>query len=220
MIYGKNAWQNAYLNPDEVINILSNDNWDDNNIEDFINFWSNVIYINIDGMEKRTNSVFQNVFNNPNPTQDYVKDSLKTKSARWNNIEVNRVSDIIFNYMHRRNEVPEDLLHLNFQNELNNVGPVYTIWCHYLLSPLTFPPIDKYNFTAYSFITNNGIRIKVPQNFTYPFAGTDYSYFRNWFINIVRNFRGDNYSVEDVVNLDKALMSLGAFIQKVSQRYT
>ena len=43
---------------------------------------------------------------------------------------------------------------------------------------------------------------------------TNYAAFRNWFLDVLRNWRGNDLSVHDVVQLDKSLMSLGAFIQR------
>lgn len=98
MIYGKNAWDNANLNPDEVLNILSDDNWKDNNIGEFINFWSNSLYLIINGMEKRIISVVKNIFNNPAPSLNDIIKSLKTKSSRWPNIQENRIASILHNF--------------------------------------------------------------------------------------------------------------------------
>lgn len=213
MYYGKTAWINANLPKEEVLELLRNDKWNENNIKGFVDFWSNVIHITIKKMDERIESVFKGVLTNPNPTQDEIKEALKTKSSRWRNELKYKISPIIYEYRKKQNRSD---LHREFQEELKKVklgGAVYTPWCHYLLDPKNYPPIDRFNYTAYMFLTQNKeMKKDVPGKFS-NILGDDYTNFKNWFIEKVQKYKeNENYEVKDIVKVDKALMSFGSFI--------
>jgi hypothetical protein len=221
MIFGKKAYESSDQSLEAVHNLLKEDDWVNNDIDGFVTFWSRCLWLTIGGMHKRVENVFANVLNVPNPEVNMIKAILKIKNSRWKNAEINRIAPLIKRFLVRE-PVPYNNqidIHNSFQNELTSIGPVLTIWCHYIIEPLSFPPIDKFNYTAWQFITQNPrkIPIKVPNKFLYLPLGefnTDYQKFRKWFMSILNSWRNDNYTVRDVVDLDKSLMSLGAFIQK------
>ena len=176
-------------------------------------------------MHERIESVFERVLNAQNPDVDTIRASLKTKSSRWANTEINRIAPIIQRFLLRNGVQNINRLdhHNNFQNELGVIGPVLTIWCHYLIEPIAFPPIDKFNYTAWQFVTHTPeeIPMRVPINFVYlPVSAinTGYHNFREWFLGILNEWRNGNQTIRDVVNLDRSLMSFGAFIQRNNSR--
>lgn len=223
MIFGRIAFENSNINSEEVFDLLKKDRnkWDENEIEKFVQFWSSRIWLTIDGMDERINSVFTNVLIADNPSKETIKKSLKTKSPRWNNKDINRIAKIVKENIIRGKKVHNIINHhIDFQKKLTKIGPVYTFWRHYLVNPKSYPPIDKFNHAAFKFITSSEIYNHVPNNFTYfPIEDgeTDYQFFRNWFLGILKSWK-KKYNEIDVVNLDKSLMSLGAFILKNSER--
>ena len=221
MAYGQRAFENSHQPSDVVDQYLRSEVWDSSKIADFVSFWSERLWLTIDGMHQRVESVFTNILNAPNPDVEIIRKSLKTKNPRWRNTEVNRIAPIVRQFLIRNGAQNLNQMdhHHNFQNELGEIGPVLTIWCHYLIDPISFPPIDKFNYTAWQFITQSpqNIPTQVPMNFKYtPVGGldTDYQCFREWFIGITNDWRNGHQTVRDVVNFDRSLMSLGAFIQK------
>lgn len=221
MVYGKKAWVNAYKSPATVRTIIQKDNWKDKSVSEFIKFWSNILYLNIDGMYERIDKVYNEILSNSSPSIEQIVTSLKTKSPRWKKSEVKRIAHIIHQYCIRKKTkiLLKENIHEQAQHDLGKIGPVYTIWCHYLIEPLAFPPIDKFNYTAYCFITSCGKDIvnQVPQSFSYlPINGkNDYTTFKLWFIKSLINYKGENFNILDVVSFDKALMSFGSLIQKI-----
>ena len=225
MPFGQQAFENSHQPFQVVDQYLRHDIWNDDNIEDFVSFWSRRLWLTIDGMHERVESVFINVLNALDPTIEAIIISLKTKNRRWKNEEVNRIAPIIQRSLVRN--VVQDFNqmehHNNFQNELGKIGPVRTVWCHYLIEPIAFPPIDRFNYSAYRFITQHPQNLppQVPNNFWYiPICdpNTDYQNFRWLFLNVLTAWRNGQQTVQDVVNLDRALMSFGAFIRKNNQR--
>jgi|ERR1035437_5581217 hypothetical protein len=216
MIFGKKAWDNANLSPEDIRIILNEDVWRENDVEEFINFWANVLSLTYQGMEKRIDTIYRILNENINPTLQQINTVLKKKQSRWKSIEINRICPIILRYIQNIDEQGIDLLHSNFQYELGDIGPVYTVWCHYLLSPTKYPPIDRLNYTAYKFITAGSYFYKVvPAEFVNPFPNQGYNTFKDWFIDLVSIYRGVNYTWHHMKDLDKALISFGSFIRKV-----
>ena len=224
MPFGQQAYENSYQTFHVVNETLQADVWNNQQIEDFVYFWSGCLWLTIDGMEDRVEWVYNNVLSVPNPEVDTIKKSLKKKISRWRNDEVNRISPIIQRYLVRNNDNIDQLTHHNnFQNDLGEIGPVLTMWCHYRAEPIEFPPIDRYNYAAWLFISQQqqNIPSKVPNNFSILPIGdpnTDYQHFREWFLNTLNLWKNGHQTVRDVVNLDKAFMSLGAFIRSNNSR--
>lgn len=225
MPFGQQAYENSHQTVEVVDQFLRADIWD-NNIEEFVCLWSGCLWLTIDGMHERVESVFANVLNATNPDVETIRNSLKTKNSRWETEEVNRIAPIVHHYLVRNNNhnVNQFEHHTNFQNDLGEIGPVQTIWCHYLVEPMAFPPIDRFNYAAWSFVTQpqQNIPRQVPNNFGYLPIGaqnTDYQNFRGWFQNVLNIWRNGNHTLRDVVDLDRSLMSLGAFILRNNARH-
>lgn len=224
MIFGKKAFENSNKDSEEVFKLLRKDIWEKNEIEKFIQFWSLRLWLTIGGMDERIKTVYTKLLNATNPSEEAIRKNLKTKSPRWKNKEVKRIAKIVEEFLIRKKNISNIVYHhTKFQEKLKEIGPVYTIWCHYLINPKSFPPIDKFNYAAYIFINSPSSPIpkQVPNNFSFiPIECnyTDYQKFRQWFLGILKAWKNNNYSVKDLVNLDKSLMSLGAFILKNSAR--
>ncbi len=225
MPFGQQAFENSHQSPEVVNQYLRADVWNNNGIEDFICFWSGRLWLTIEGMHERIEFVFANVLNAPNPDVATIRTSLKAKNPQWSDAEVDRIAPIVHQFLVRNHLGNFNQLdhHNNFQNNLGEIGPVLTVWCHYLIEPIAFPPIDRFNYTAWRLIQERpqNIPINVPTNFSYPpFGGanTGYQNFRWWFLGILNAWRNGHQTVRDVVNLDRSLMSLGAFIQKNNLR--
>jgi len=226
MPYGQQAFDNSHEPFRAVDTYLRADVWDNNDIANFVSFWSGRLWLTINGMHERVESLFTDILSVPNPDVGTIRSSLKIKNSRWANDELNRIAPIVQHFLVRNAALNMDNInhHRNFQNDLGAIGPVLTVWCHYLIDPMNFPPIDKFNYTAWQFITQmpNDIPKRVPINFTYlpvDDPNTDYQKFRQWFLHILDDWRNGHQTVRDVVNLDRCLMSLGAFIQKNATRH-
>ena len=146
MIFGDQAFKNAHESRNRVEELLRADHWDDNTIPDFITQWSGRIWLTINHkMQERIESVYSNILNANDPSVSAIKKSLKTKTPRWNNSQINRIAPIIKRFLVRNQVITgADMeYHERMQAELRDIGPVHTIWCHYLVQPKQFPPIDR-----------------------------------------------------------------------------
>jgi hypothetical protein len=196
MTFGKSAWENANNSAQGILQLLRNDIWSETRIGSFVKFWSELLFITINGMTERINTVYNEVLSNQNPTIEQIEKSLKTKSNRWKNGEVQKIAPIVIEYCVRGDDQPpnQNDHHQRVQDHLGKIGPVYTTWCHYLIEPTSFPPLDRFNYTSYCFIRApaDDVKLKVPQNFSYaPFSEqNDYHKFKSWFIDCVTSYRG------------------------------
>jgi hypothetical protein len=222
LIFGKRAFDYSNKSWTDIDLLLRHDNWHNNDIEKFVSFWSKRLWLTLDRMTERIDTVYSDVLIATNPSVNTIKKSLRIKLNRYPQKQINRISPLIHKFLVREHISTYNRLnhHEVFQKKLKKLGPVMTPWCHYLIDPRYFFPIDMYNHTAWKFITEmpeiEDIPMKVPQSFQYtPINGSrDYQPFRDWIFETLHNWKGDLYSVEDVVTLDRSLMSLGAFIQK------